>query len=137
MGPRVVLDTNVLVSALGWRGAPYQIFQLCVTGRVSLLASPELLAELERVLSYPKFQFAADTISSYLELVMELAVIVRPTFRVSVVEADDSDNRILECALAGDAEVIVSGDSHLLDLKNFEGIPILPPRSFLDRFSPS
>ena len=108
-----------------------------MTSRLNLLVSPELLAELERELAYPKFQFTADKVGAYLELVMELAVIVQPAFRLSVVEADDSDNRILECALAGDAEAIVSGDSHLLDLKSFEGIPILPPRSFLDHFPPS
>ncbi len=135
MGARVVLDANVLVSALGWRGAPHQILELCLSRRLELVLSPEILAELERVLSYPKFSFSKDQITAYLEVVAEAAQIVRPDFRLRVVEADEPDNRILECALAGGADAIASGDAHLLDLGSFEGIPILTPRALLERYS--
>jgi len=89
------------------------------------------------VLHYPKFHFSDSEILDYLTLLTESADIVKPDFRVTIVEADPDDNRVLECALAGDAQVIVTGDDHLLDLAEFEKISILRPRLFLDRFGGS
>jgi putative PIN family toxin of toxin-antitoxin system len=105
-----------------------------LTTATSLLLSPDLLEEVERVLHYPKFHFSSSEIVDYLALLTETAELVQPDFRLSVIEADPSDNRVLECALAGRAEVIVSGDGHLLSLKNFEEIPILRAQDFLDRY---
>jgi uncharacterized protein len=134
MGTRIVLDTNILVSGLGWRGPSHDIVESCLEHRYDLLLSPDLLEELERVLRYPKFHFSDSDILDYLVLLTQSAEVVRPDFQVAVVEADPSDNRVLECALAGVAEVIVTGDDHLLDLGEFEKIYILRPRAFLDRF---
>jgi uncharacterized protein len=134
MGTRVVLDTNIIVSGLGWHGASHDIVDFCLDRRYELLLSPDLLLEIERVLHYPKFQFLSPRILGYLVALTEVAEIVRPNFQLAVVEADPTDNRVLECARAGGAEVIVSGDRHLLDLAEFEKIPILRPRAFLDRF---
>lgn len=108
MGARVVLDTNVIVSGLGWRGPSHDIVQSCLDLQHDLVLSSALLMEIERVLRYPKF-----------------------------VQDDPADNRVLECALAGGAQVIVSGDRHLLDLAELEKIPILRPRAFLDRYKGS
>jgi len=137
MGTRVVLDTNVIVSGLGWRGPSHDIVRSCLDHRYDLLLSPDLLMEVERVLHYPKFHFSDSEILDYLTLLTESADIVKPDFRVTIVEADPDDNRVLECALAGDAQVIVTGDDHLLDLAEFEKISILRPRLFLDRFGGS
>ena len=134
MGARVVLDTNILVSALGWRGAPHEIVQSCLDHRHELLLSPDLLEEVERVLQYPKFRFSYAEIVDYLALLTETAELVQPDFRLAVIEADPSDDRILECALAGRAEVIATGDDHILSLKQFEEIPILRAQEFLDRY---
>jgi uncharacterized protein len=136
MGARVVLDTNILVSALGWRGAPHAIVSSCLDHRHQLLLSPAILQEAQRVLSYPKFQFSIPEILSYLATLTEAAELVQPDVQITVIEDDPSDNRILECALAGNAEVIVSGDSHLLSLASFKDIPILRAQTFLDRFGP-
>lgn len=137
MGTRVVLDANVLVSALGWRGAPHQIVHSCFEHRYELLLSPPLLEEIERVLHYPKFRFSPSEIVDYLALLTKTAEIVRPDFQLAVIEADPSDNRVLECALAGRAEVIVTGDDHLLSLGEFEMIRILRPQAFLNRLDRS
>ncbi len=134
MGTRVVLDTNIIVSGLGWRGAPHDIVRACLDHRHELVSSPDLLVEVDRVLRYPKFRFSSSEILDYLALLTAAAEIVRPDFQLAVIEADPTDNRVLECALAGGAEAIVSGDDHLLDLAEFEKIPILRPREFLLRF---
>lgn len=137
MGARVVLDTNVIVSGLGWRGPSHDIVQSCLDLQHDLVLSPDLLAEIERVLRYPKFHFSDSEILDYLAILTESADLVKPDFQVAIVQDDPDDNRVLECALAGGAEVIVSGDGHLLDLAEFEKIPILRPRAFLDRFGGS
>lgn len=136
MGTRVVLDTNITVSALGWRGPSHDIVQSCLAHQRNQVLSPDLLTELDRVLRYPKFHFSDSDILDYLTLLTEAADIVRPNFQVALIEADPSDNRVLECALAGFADAIVTGDEHLLDLGEFEKIPILRPKAFLERFSP-
>lgn len=133
MGTRIVLDTNILISALGWRGAPHEIVRACLDGRYELLLSPDLLQELERVLHYPKFRFSPSEILDYLALLTETAELVQPDFQLEVVEADPTDNRVLECALAGGALLIVTGDDHLLSLEEYAGIPILRPQAFLER----
>ena len=131
MGTKVVLDTNVLVAALGWKGPPHKIFLHCIDGLLNLHTSPALISELEKVLSYNKFDFSNDEIKEFVSLVIETAHIVAPAITLSVVTVDPSDNRVLECARAASAGYIISGDKHLLNLHEFEEIKILTPDSFL------
>lgn len=132
MGARVVLDTNVLVSGLGWPGASSKLVKLCLDETLRLVLSSEILRELERVLSYPKFKFSEKDVSEYLDILTQAAELVEPDFRLAAVPDDESDNRILECALAGGADAIVSGDRHLKTLGSYENIPILTPQAFLE-----
>ena len=131
MGTKVVLDTNVLVAALGWKGPPHKIFLHCIDGLLNLHTSPALISELEKVLSYNKFDFSNDEIKEFVSLVIETAHIVAPAITLSVVTVDPSDNRVLECALAASADYIISGDKHLLSLHEFETIKIVAPDAFL------
>jgi uncharacterized protein len=126
---KVVLDSNVIVSGLGWSGPPASIIDAVLSGRVTLVISPPLLAELRRVLQYPKLAKVireADALVDELEVVSEM---VLPT-RVVAVVSDETDNRVLEAAAEGSANYIVSGDDHLLALGSFEGIPIITPAAF-------
>ncbi len=133
---RVVLDANVLVSALISRlGAPGKILDAWEKDRFDLVVSPATLAELGRVLHYPriqkKYNLPADKLEQFLRLIIGQAVVVNPTKELAVIQADSSDNRYLECAKAGEAVYIVTGDKHLLELGEFEGTIILPPAGFL------
>jgi len=134
MVPRIVLDTNVLLSAFGWRGSPFEILRRTLQGQFRLLISPALLEELQRVLAYPKFHFSEIDIARFLLTISEGAEIVFAPPHLSVVAQDPADDRVLECALAGAAQFIVSGDLHLKDLKSFQDIPVLSPAEFLQRF---
>ncbi len=131
MGPKVVLDTNVLVSALGWKGSPYQVFRRCIDGHCQLFISPALISETARVLSYPKFGITDPQKDEFLALIAETAIIVEPDFTLDLVSADPSDNRVLECALACDCQYVVPGDKHLLELSSLRGIRIVTPEAFL------
>ena len=133
---QVVLDANVLVSAvISSRGAPAQILRLWEEERFDVLVSQPILEELERVLHYPRIQQRYDLpeedVASFLRFMRSGAIIVEPSDKVTVIERDPSDNRHLECAVAGGASYIVAGDQHLLQLGEFRGIVILPPAGFL------
>jgi putative PIN family toxin of toxin-antitoxin system len=122
---RVVFDTNVLISALCFPGgAPEHVYRLAIEGRIELATSPPLLAELGRILT-DKFDWEPGRVEDAIAHVARIAVIVEPTESVAVVKADPADDRVLEAALACDADVIASGDSHLLKLGEWRRIRIV------------
>jgi len=127
---RVVADTNVYVSALLFGGAPEEVLLLARTGSISLHSSAAIQEELNRVLAV-KFGWESSQVRAAQAALGRFTVAEIPKTVVKAVSEDDSDNRVLECALAAQAHVIVSGDRHLRKLRNFQGIPILSPREFL------
>lgn len=128
---RVVLDTNVLVSALIFPGAtPETVYRLALEGRIELVTSPPLLAELARVLA-EKFGWTQVAVTEALEQIRRIALIVEPSNSLRVIATDPADDRVLEAANAADAPVIVSGDHHLLDLGGWQSLRILSPAAFL------
>lgn len=130
MTPRVVLDSNVIVSGLGWSGPPAKIADAALEGQFALLTSEPLLAELRRVLAYPKLAKVIDEAERLVDLVAASGEVIQTSSMLAVVD-DESDNRVLEAAVDGDADYIVSGDDDLLDLGSFQGIPIVAPGEFV------
>ena len=129
---RVVFDTNVWISGMVFGGEVQKVLQAAIEGRVLSIISMELLQELEAVLKSRKFNFPPEAISTVLYEVQTLAIMVHPKLKLNVIKSDPSDNRVLECAIAGKPDWIVSGDSDLLGLKKIRGIKIYSPRDFLD-----
>ncbi len=129
---RVVFDSNVFVSALlKPDGLPWLALALTRYDGARLLMSSAIFAELQRVF-FDKFMFDPERALSFLAMLAEHSEAVSPKRILNAVLADPSDNRILECAVEGKADAIVSGDHHLLDLKKFGNIPILTVREFVD-----
>jgi len=127
---RVVFDTNILVSALVFPGGRGDAaLRRIIAGRDQLVMSRVILDELLDVLSR-KFARDAEELAHVAVFFSELAMVVAPKRRLRVVQ-DDPDNRILECAFAGRAEIIVTGDKALLALKSFRNIPVVPLRAYL------
>jgi uncharacterized protein len=130
---KVVLDTNVLVSALIFPGGlPEQIYGLALEGEIDLVTSSPLLVELARVLAV-KFGWARSRIDRALTQVLRVADLVDPTATINEVRADPADNRVLEAAAEGKADVIVSGDRDLLRLKAWRSISIESSAAFTAR----
>ncbi|MCC6167944.1 MAG: putative toxin-antitoxin system toxin component, PIN family [Caldilineaceae bacterium] len=134
---RVVFDTNVFVSALlAPQGIPSQLFQLWEVHLFDILVSEASLEELARVLRYPKIRkrlrVSDAELDDYVRLLRAKVVVVAPQERVEAVTDDASDNVYLEIALAGKADCVVTGDRHLLQLEQYQGILILTPADFLD-----
>jgi putative PIN family toxin of toxin-antitoxin system len=135
---RVVVDTNVLVSAVILPASPTGAVVLHLRqGAFTPLYSAELLEELARVLARPrirdKYHIIAADIRTILDLILLRGEFVEPVERVTVCR-DPKDNVFLEVALAGRAEVIVTGDDDLLGLHPFRGIPIITPAAFLANY---
>jgi putative PIN family toxin of toxin-antitoxin system len=131
MALRVVADTNVYVSIFQFGGRLSQILELAVDRAIDLFVSTPIVMELSGVLA-EKFCWSVDRVQQVIDTLALFCHSVTPQELVRAA-ADPDDDRILECALAANAEVIVSGDTHLLELKSFRGIPIMNPRQFLDR----
>jgi len=132
----VVLDTNVLVSAaISPKGPPAEIIKAWRAGRFSWVTSLSLLDELRRVLSSRRVRryvaWSSQEAKEFVALAAEVARVVEPHRAIDVIAEDPADNLVLEAAAEAGADCIVSGDSHLLSLGEFEGIPILSPLRFL------
>ena len=136
---RVVLDTNVVIAGLLWRGKPYELLGHAIDGKMHCFASAPLIEELERVLGYDRLAKRCASLNTtiaalvvdYLELV-ELVIVADITPAVS---ADPDDDALLATALTADAEMIVSGDAHLLNLKHYHGVAIVTTAECLRRLS--
>ena len=128
---RVVADTNILVSALLFGGTSEQVFLAGLRGDIQLVTSLPLLKEFEKVLK-EKFKLRSPLVREIIEEVMEVAEIVEVSSHIKAISYPDEDNRVLECAVDGKAEFIVTGDTgHILPLKEYGEIKILSPSEFL------
>ena len=128
---KVVLDTNILISAFVFPGGPPEdVFRAALEGRIELVTSPPLLAEFGRVLS-SKFGWEPSITEQAVAQIARVGTIVRPKEKVVEIVDDPDDDRVLETALAGGADVIVSGDRHLLGLRTWRGIEIEKAARFL------
>lgn len=131
---RAVFDTNVVASASFWRGAPFQCLAAWANGRCEACVSPELLAEYHETIGELSLEYADRQAVPWAAALAESATLVFAAERARGATADPGDEMVLECALAADAEVIVTGDKkHLLPLRRFRDIEIIPPREFLRR----
>lgn len=131
---KVVFDTNVVASASFWRGAPFDCLEAWAQGRCVAVVSSGLLAEYHETVEELRLDYPGRKCVEWVVALTESAELVFPVERASGATADPDDEMILECALAAEADFIVSGDKkHLLVLRQFQGIPIVSPAEFLRR----
>lgn len=132
--PKVVLDTNVYISAIISAGKPRMILELAQKGRIELLISEYILSEIDRILR-KKLKMIDWKTEVILNAIGSISKLVFPNFKLAIIEKHDTDNRIIECALEGNADFIVSGDRrHILPIGEYCGIKILSPDEFLTYF---
>ena len=133
---KVVIDTNVVISALLFEGEANEIFFLWKNGRVVFLASKDIITEYIKVLSYPKFNLTNEEIKYLLK--EELLPFINPVKAntvIDVIKDDPSDNKFLSAAVDGNADYIISGDKHLLNLKRFRKVEIVSIAGFLKNYN--
>lgn len=134
---RIVLDTNTAVSALLWQGPPNQLVARSTPLALAFFSSLVLLAELEEVLGYAKLAKAIEATgldaTELMQRYRRLVFAVEPAAIPPTVLADPDDDHVLACAVAARAELIISGDRHLLGLREYQGIPIINATEALHR----
>ena len=131
---RAVMDTNVLVSGVMWRGVPFELLRWAEKNSLVICTSLEILAEVHRVLHYPKFQQYIDNQQAspgeLFAKIASLCTIIQVDQVVKGVCSDADDEKFLSCALTANVEVLVSGDRHLLNLVQYQSVRILTAREF-------
>jgi uncharacterized protein len=136
---RVVIDTNLFVSGIFWRGSPALVYDAAVTGKFTILVTETPIEELHRVLGYEKFEsrllVLGRTADQITEIVRSLAEHVEPADVPPNAIRDAKDRAVLACAAGGKADFIISGDKDLLTLGAYGGISILDSAHFLERLS--
>lgn len=128
---RLVLDTNVVVSALVWGGTAYKLLQAASDGDIELVTSPALMVELRGVLAREhlatRLAKQRSSVEQAIGLYGELAISVSPLTTPRAVPRDRDDDQVIAAALAAKADLLVSGDADLLSLVSYEGIAIVSP----------
>lgn len=127
----MVLDTNIIISALLFGGNPRLILQLVITRRMQAITSPPLLAELLDVLS-KKFSFSKRSLKLTERKIKQDFIIVYPSKQVEILKDNNPDNRVLETGLEGNCHYIITGDRELLELHTFKGIRIINAHQFFN-----
>lgn len=136
---RVVFDTNIIVSGYLWSGAPRRALNVVLEGHVTLLTSEVLIDEFKDVINRPKFEKRLELLAQTAEQVvldfLKHVEIVEIAPIPPTITADPDDDMVLACAVSGKADLIVSGDPHLLAQEKFRDIPILTVNAFLERMT--
>lgn len=133
MGKKIIIDTNIYISALGWGGKPKQILNKIIDGEYELILSINQLEEIKRVLNYPKLGFTEEQKERFLLLLYQIATIVRTESELDIIVRDSKDIIILQPAKEIKIDYIITGDEDLLILKEFNGAKIIDPTTFLEK----
>lgn len=132
---KIVIDTNVFISGFGWKGKPEEILKLVENRQIINFITPDIFEEVRRVISYPKLKFSESLQIKILEFVLFYSEFIESRKRITFIDEDPDDNKLLECAIEAKAEYIISGDPHLLRLNKFKDIKIIGADEFLNIFS--
>ena len=128
-----VIDTNVIISAILFGGGQGKLIDLWKKGQITPLITEEIMAEYIRVLAYPKFKLSEEEINYIIhQEILPFFKVVKSKPGPSIIKKDPDDDKFIQCAEFGNAQIIISGDRHLLALKSHHGIKILTPSQILD-----
>ena len=129
---KIVLDANIFISSFFWEGNPKTIVERIISGIDELFLTKEILNEIEDVIKRPKFHADNDRINYFIKSIEEIGNIITPQILVKNGSRDRTDNKYLECGITANADFIISGDIHLLELENYGGIKIISAKDYLD-----
>jgi putative PIN family toxin of toxin-antitoxin system len=131
---KAVVDTNVFISGVFFSGLPNKILQAWQSGQFELVVSHEILDEYRRVGEILAQQHPGIDLNPILSFVIEHARVYKPAKLIAAVCEDPDDDKFIACALSSGSRVIISGDRHLLKVSGYQGIEVLKPREFVDRY---
>lgn len=126
----VVCDTNVYISAFNFKGIALEVLLYLIDDGATIYISPPILEEIDRILTV-KFKWPPEKVREVIDNISGFTTLVNPRKRLDVITTDPADNRILECAVESGADIILSGDHSLLDLKRYEESKFIHFENFL------
>jgi putative PIN family toxin of toxin-antitoxin system len=129
---KIVVDANIFVSSYFWGGNPRKVFERIITELDELYISQEILDEIKDVISRPKFHADMNEIKLYIDSIEEVATKIKVKEKIKIVSRDKNDDKYIKCAISGDVNYIISGDIHLLEIKEYENIKIIKAKEYLD-----
>ena len=129
---KIVVDANIFVSSYFWGGNPRKILERIIAGLDELYISQEILNEINDVISRSKFHADINEIKLYIDSIEEIANKIDVKKLLKTVSRDQDDDKYIECAISGDVNFIISGDIHLLEIKEYENVKIMKAKEFLD-----
>ncbi len=132
---KAVLDTNIFISGIFWKGASNKVITNWREGKFTLITSFETISEIIKILKDFKIKLPDEMIEEWIDLIVRNSMIVEPKEKIDAVKDDPKDNIFIETAVAGNVDYIVSQDNHLLKLKEFRGIKIISPEEFNELFN--
>ena len=131
---RVVVDTNVFVSAVFFGGIPGRILDMWRDGRIDLLLTPEILAEYEEIVHRLHVRYPGVDPEPIVSLVIRRGVFVADEELSQPVSIDEDDDKFLAAAIASESGIIVSGDKHLRDVSGYRQVEVLTPAQFVQKY---
>jgi putative PIN family toxin of toxin-antitoxin system len=129
---KVVLDANIFISSLYWGGNPRRVLERSIHRIDELYITREIMVEIENVLKRKKFHADINTITLFMELIERVGNKIIPKEKISNASRDKTDDKYIECATESSADYIISGDIHLLEIKEYKGIKILNAADYLE-----
>jgi uncharacterized protein len=128
---KIVLDANIFISSFFWGGNPRSVLDRVIKGIDKLFITKEILDEIESVLIRPKFHIDKEKAAYFISSIEEIGNLVIPKKQINNASRDKTDNKYLECGITADADYIISGDVHLLEIKEYKTIKIVTARDYL------
>jgi putative PIN family toxin of toxin-antitoxin system len=129
---KIVLDANIFISSFFWGGNPRKVLERVIAGIDELFITKEILDEISDVTGRPKFHANEEEINYFINSIDEIANKIVPGKRIKNGSRDKTDNKYIECGMAANAGYIISGDIHLLELKEYNEIKIITARDYLE-----
>jgi putative PIN family toxin of toxin-antitoxin system len=128
---KVVLDSNIFISSFYWKGPPRKVFDRITNGLDELYITDEILKEIITVMAGKKFNTSLAEISEYIKIIESYSIKLLPKNKPTEISRDRDDNKILQCAIDGSVEFIITGDNDLLVLKEYNNVKIINPHEYL------
>jgi len=129
---RIVLDANIFVSSFFWGGNPRMVLERVIEGIDELFITKEILDEIEEVMGRPKFHADKEEIDYFINSIEEIGNKIISKRQIKNGSRDKKDNKYIECGIAANVNYIISGDVHLLELREYENIKIITAKNYLE-----
>ena len=132
---KIVLDANIFISSFFWGGNPRAVLERVINKKDELFFTKEILKEIEDVMERPKFHAGKNEIEFFIRSIEQLGIKIIPLRKIKKGSRDKTDNKYIECGITGNVDYIITGDAHLLEMKEYNKIKIVSAKEYLELYN--